>query len=146
MDKGGFLRVGPQSAGAEPGPACYDRGGTEATISDANLVLGRLNPEYFLGGKMKLNSAKAQSAVTVLGRSLGLDPAETAQAILDVVDQNMANAIRLMSVEQGRGPRDFALVSFGGAGPLHTEGITEKSGCVGSLCLFIPACARRLGL
>ncbi len=128
VDKGGFLRVGPQSAGAEPGPACYDQGGMEATVTDANLVLGRLNPEYFLGGKMKLNSTKAKSAVTQLGRRLGMDCAETGQAILDVADENMANAIRLMSVERGLDPRDFALVSFGGAGPLHTEGIAEKIG------------------
>jgi N-methylhydantoinase A len=128
IDKGGFLRVGPQSAGAEPGPACYDQGGTEATVTDANLVLGRLNPDYFLGGKMKLSAAKAQSAVAQLGGKLGLDCASTAQAILDVTDENMANAIRLMSVERGLDPRDFALVSFGGAGPLHTEGIAEKIG------------------
>jgi N-methylhydantoinase A len=128
VDKGGFLRVGPQSAGAEPGPACYDRGGAEATVTDANLVLGRLNPDYFLGGKMKLNGAKARSVVARLGEKLGLDFAATAQAILDVADENMANAIRLMSVERGLDPRDFALVSFGGAGPLHTEGIAEKIG------------------
>ena len=128
VDKGGFLRVGPQSAGADPGPACYDQGGAEATVTDANLVLGRLNPEYFLGGKMKLNSARAAGAVTALGKRLGLDCAATAQAVIDVADENMANAIRLMSVERGLDPRDFALVSFGGAGPLHTEGIAEKMG------------------
>jgi N-methylhydantoinase A len=128
VDKGGFLRVGPQSAGADPGPACYDQGGTGTTVTDANLVLGRLNPEYFLGGKMKLNSAKAVSAVTALGKKLGLDCRATAQAVIDVADENMANAIRLMSVERGLDPRDFALVSFGGAGPMHTEGIAEKMG------------------
>lgn len=128
VDKGGFLRVGPQSAGADPGPACYDQGGTEATVTDANLVLGRLNPDYFLGGKMKLNPSRATNAVTALGKKLGLNCTATAQAVIDVADENMANAIRLMSVERGLDPRDFALVSFGGAGPLHTEGIAEKMG------------------
>jgi len=128
VDKGGFLRVGPQSAGADPGPACYDQEGTEATVTDANLVLGRLNPDYFLGGKMKLNPEKAQSAVSALGERLGLDRAVAAQAIIDVADENMANAIRVISVERGLDPREFALVSFGGAGPLHTGGIAEKIG------------------
>ncbi|MGH9511391.1 MAG: hydantoinase/oxoprolinase family protein [Terriglobales bacterium] len=128
VDKGGFLRVGPQSAGADPGPACYDQGGIEATVTDANLVLGRLNPDYFLGGKMKLNSARAESAVSALGNSLGMGCAATAQAIIDIADENMANAIRVISVERGIDPRDYALVSFGGAGPLHTGGIAEKIG------------------
>ena len=128
VDKGGFLRVGPQSAGADPGPACYDQGGREATVTDANLVLGRLNAEYFLGGRMKLNPARAQSAVSALGEKMGLDRAAAAQAIIDVADENMANAIRVISVERGLDPREFALVSFGGAGPLHTGGIAEKIG------------------
>jgi N-methylhydantoinase A len=128
VDKGGFLRVGPQSAGADPGPACYDQGGTEATVTDANLVLGRLNADYFLGGKMKLNPAKAQSVISSLADKMGLDQAEAAQAIIDVADENMANAIRVISVERGLDPREFALVSFGGAGPLHTGGIAEKIG------------------
>jgi N-methylhydantoinase A len=128
VDKGGFLRVGPQSAGADPGPAAYGQGGTEATVTDANLVLGRLNPDYFLGGKMKLDPAQAERAVSALGSRLGLDLPATAQAIVDVADENMANAIRVISVERGLDPRDFALVSFGGAGPLHTGGIAEKIG------------------
>ncbi len=128
VDKGGFLRVGPQSAGADPGPACYGQGGTEATITDANLVLGRLNPDYFLGGKMKLDPAKAQAVVSALGEKMGMECAAAAQAIIDVADENMANAIRVISVERGLDPREFALVSFGGAGPLHTGGIAEKIG------------------
>jgi N-methylhydantoinase A len=122
------MRVGPESAGADPGPACYDQGGTDATVTDANLVLGRLNAEYFLGGKMKLNPARAERAVSELGKRLGLDRAETAQAIIDVADENMTNAIRVISVERGLDPRDFALVSFGGAGPVHTGSIAEKIG------------------
>jgi len=128
VDKGGFLQVGPESAGADPGPACYDQGGMEATVTDANLVLGRLNPDYFLGGRMKLNPAKAEDSVSTLGKKLRLDCAAAAQAIIDVADENMANAIRVISVERGLDPRDFALVSFGGAGPLHTGGIAEKIG------------------
>ena len=128
VDKGGFLRVGPQSAGADPGPACYGQGGSEATITDANLVLGRLNPDYFLGGKMKLDPAKAHDVVSALGEKMGMECAAAAQAIIDVADENMANAIRVISVERGLDPREFALVSFGGAGPLHTGGIAEKIG------------------
>jgi N-methylhydantoinase A len=128
VDKGGFLRVGPQSAGADPGPACYGRGGTEATVTDANLVLGRLNPDYFLGGKMRLDPKKAHSVVSALGEKMGMECAAAAQAIIDVADENMANAIRVISVERGLDPREFALVSFGGAGPLHTGGIAEKIG------------------
>ena len=128
VNKGGFLRVGPESAGADPGPACYDLGGTDPTVTDANLVLGRLDPDYFLGGKMQLNLSKAQAVVSALGDKLGLDPAAAAQAVIDVADENMANAIRVISVERGLDPREFALVSFGGAGPLHTGGIAEKIG------------------
>ena len=128
VDKGGFLRVGPHSAGADPGPACYGQGGTEATVTDANLVLGRLNADYFLGGKMKLDPAKAQTAISALGAKMNMECAAAAQAIIDVADENMANAIRVISVERGLDPRDFALVSFGGAGPLHTGGIAGKIG------------------
>ena len=128
VDKGGFLRVGPQSAGADPGPACYGQGGTEATVTDANLVLGRLNADYFLGGQMKLDPAKAHAVVSALGEKMGMECAAAAQAIIDVADENMANAIRVISVERGLDPREFALVSFGGAGPLHTGGIAEKIG------------------
>ena len=128
IDKGGFLRVGPQSAGAAPGPVCYDRGGTEVTVTDANLALGRLNPEYFLGGKMKLNPGKAQEGLAELGCKLELSAIEAAQAVIDIANENMANAIRLVSIERGLDPRDFSLVAFGGAGPLHAGGIVEKMG------------------
>ncbi len=128
IDKGGFLRVGPQSAGAAPGPLCYDRGGTQVTVTDADLALGRLNPEYFLGGKMKLNPGKAQEGLAELGRRLELSAVEAAQAVIDMANENMANAIRLVSIERGLDPRDFSLVAFGGAGPLHAGGILEKMG------------------
>jgi len=128
LDKGGFLRVGPQSAGAEPGPVCYDQGGTEVTVTDANLILGRLNPSYFLGGKMALDVDKAHQAMSAFGQQVGLGEAEAAQAILDVANENMANAIRLVSIERGLDVRRFALVAFGGAGPLHACGIAERVG------------------
>jgi N-methylhydantoinase A len=128
MDKGGFLRVGPQSAGAEPGPVCYGQGGTEVTVTDSNLVLGRLNPDYFLGGRMALDAERAHRAVAAFGERLGLGEAEAAQAILDVANENMANAIRLVSIERGLDVRRFALVAFGGAGPLHACGIAKRVG------------------
>jgi N-methylhydantoinase A len=128
IDKGGLLRVGPQSAGAEPGPVCYDTGGEEVTVTDANLVLGRLNPDYFLGGKIALNVVKADEAVAQLGERLGLDRYAAARAVLDIADENMANAIRVLSIDRGLDPREFALVAFGGAGPLHACDIAAKVG------------------
>jgi N-methylhydantoinase A len=125
IDKGGLLRVGPQSAGAEPGPACYGLGGREATVTDANLVLGRLNPEYFLGGRLRLDRAAADGAVSAVGQRLGLDAVGAAQAIVDVANENMVNAIRVLSIDRGLDPRDFALVAFGGAGPLHAAALAK---------------------
>jgi N-methylhydantoinase A len=114
LDVGGALRVGPESAGAEPGPACYGRG-TEPTVTDAQLVLGRLQPEHFLGGRMGLDRERAQAALARLGG----DPVAQAAAILRVANANMERAIRVISVERGYDPRDFTLLAFGGAGPLH---------------------------
>ena len=128
IDKGGFLRVGPQSAGAVPGPLCYGRGGSQVTVTDANLALGRLNPEFFLGGKMKLEAKRAREGLSELGSQLQLSAVEAAQAVIDMANENMANAIRLVSIERGLDPRDFSLVAFGGAGPLHAGGIVEKMG------------------
>ena len=119
VDVGGLLRVGPRSAGADPGPASYGQGGTEPTVTDANVVLGRLDPDYFLGGEMTLDAARAHEAVAGLGQQLGLTPVETARAILETAAENMADAIRLMTVERGIDHRDYALIAFGGAGPLH---------------------------
>src|SRR5437868_9854450 len=97
LDKGGFLHAGPQSAGARPGPAAYGAGGTLPTITDANLLLGRLNPAYFLGGKMPLDPALAREALIPLAEALSREPAETAHAVIETADENMANAIRLIS-------------------------------------------------
>lgn len=128
VDKGGMLNVGPQSAGAAPGPAAYAAGGQDATVTDANLVLGRLDPGYFLGGEMVLDAALAREAVARVAQRLGQTVAQTAAAIVDIADENMTNAIRLATIERGIDPRGFALVAFGGAGPLHAVAIARKLG------------------
>ena len=128
IDKGGMLTVGPESAGARPGPGCYGTGGGDATVTDANLVLGRLNPDFFLGGELQLHPDRAAAVIDPLARSLGLTHAATARAIIDLADENMTNAIRLLTIERGIDPRDFVLVAFGGAGPLHAAGIAAKLG------------------
>ena len=128
IDKGGFLHVGPRSAGAEPGPAAYGHGGSEATVTDANIVLGRLDPDYFLGGAMTLDAQAARDAVARLGEALGMTPERAALAMLRTADENMANAIRLIAVERGLDIRDFALIAFGGAGPLHGRAVAERLG------------------
>jgi N-methylhydantoinase A len=117
VDKGGMLNVGPRSAGALPGPASYGFGGEEATVTDANLVLGRLNAEFFLGGEMKLDPRLARAAVKQIADRIGGGVEEAASAILDIADENMTNAIRLATLDRGIDPRDFTLVAFGGAGP-----------------------------
>lgn len=128
IDKGGLLRAGPQSAGAYPGPACYGRGGTDATVTDANLALGRINPDYFLGGELTLDLGATRAALERLGERLSMSGEETASSIVELVDFNMVNAIRLVSIDRGLDPRDFALVSFGGAGSLHAGSLAEIIG------------------
>jgi len=128
VDPGGFLQVGPQSAGASPGPACYGQGGEEATITDANLTLGRLDPAFFLGGRMSLDPQLALKALANLGGRLGRNEIDTASAMVRVCNENMANAIRILTVEQGTDPRDHALVAFGGAGPTHACEIADALG------------------
>ena len=120
IDPGGALRVGPESAGAAPGPVCYARGGTVPTVTDANVILGRINPEYLLGGRMQVDLEGARRAVQeVIAEPLGLDLITAAAGIIEVINANMIRGIRRVSVERGYDPRDFALVPFGGAGPLH---------------------------
>jgi N-methylhydantoinase A len=128
VDPGGFLQVGPQSAGAVPGPACYGQGGTSATITDADVVLGRLDPAFFLGGKISLDPALAVGVLDALGGRLGLDRVETASAMVRICNENMANAIRIVTVEQGIDPREFALIAFGGAGATHACEIADAIG------------------
>jgi len=127
VDPGGSLRVGPQSAGAEPGPVCYGRGGTEPTVTDAHLVLGRLHPNHVLGGDDALDMAPdtARDAVAELGQAIDLSPEETALGILRVANATMERALRRVSVERGHDPRHYTLVAFGGAGPLHAPALAE---------------------
>src|SRR5918994_1198622 len=125
VDEGGAFRVGPRSAGASPGPACYGQGGVEPTISDAHVVLGRIDPERFLGGRMRLDRGAAVAAVERLAGELGLELLETAEGILTIATSNMARAIRSRTIEKGHDPREFALVAFGGAGPLHAAELAD---------------------
>jgi N-methylhydantoinase A/oxoprolinase/acetone carboxylase beta subunit len=125
VDEGGAFRVGPRSAGASPGPACYGQGGVEPTISDAHVVLGRIDPERFLGGRMRLDRGAAVAAVERLAGELGLGLLETAEGILTIATSNMARAIRSRTIEKGHDPREFALVAFGGAGPLHAAELAD---------------------
>jgi N-methylhydantoinase A len=122
----GGVRVGPQSAGAVPGPACYGRGGTEPTVTDANLFLGRMQPDYFLGGKMRLDVDAAARALRPIAEQVGLDDTAFAEGVLAIVNANMADAMRTITVKQGIDPRDFALVAFGGAGPMHATWLAEE--------------------
>jgi N-methylhydantoinase A len=122
----GGLRVGPESAGADPGPACYGRGGTQATVTDANLVLGRVDPAWFAGGQMTLDVEAARQAVARLADELQLEPVELAEGICDVINAKMAQAIRTLTVEKGIEPREFALVAFGGAGPMHAASLAQE--------------------
>jgi N-methylhydantoinase A len=130
IDRGGMLQVGPRSAGAVPGPVCFGRGGTQPTVTDANAVLARINADQPIGltNIDRLDIAAAREALGNLGAELGLGIEETALAILTIVNQRMAGRTRLLSVEQGHDPREFALVVFGGAGPLHGAAIMREVG------------------
>jgi N-methylhydantoinase A len=123
----GALRVGPQSAGAEPGPAAYGAGGREPTVTDANVVLGHLPPSL-LGGEMKLDIHAARAALQKTASALELSVEDAAQGIIDIVNENMFGALRLVSVQRGHDPRDFALIAFGGAGPLHANALAQLAG------------------
>jgi N-methylhydantoinase A len=122
----GGLRVGPQSAGADPGPACYGRGGTQPTVTDANLFLGRLDPSYFLGGRMTLDHDAAERALSAVAADVGLTTTELAEGMLAIVNARMADAMRTITVRQGIDPREYALVAFGGAGPMHAVWLAEE--------------------
>ena len=126
VDSGGLLKVGPRSAGANPGPVAYDLGNTEPTVTDANVVLQTLNPEYLLGGRMKVKRDLAYKAIAGLAEKLGMDVMATAQGIISVVTANMAKAIRVISVQRGHDPRDYTLVAFGGAGPVHAARLARE--------------------
>jgi len=126
VDSGGMLKVGPRSCGADPGPVCYDKGNDEPAVTDANVVLQTLNPSYLLGGRMKVRQDLAKDAIGRLAKKLGLGAMETAQGIISVVTANMAKAIRVISVQRGHDPRDYTLMAFGGAGPLHAARLARE--------------------
>ncbi len=128
MDKGGMLRVGPQSAGARPGPACYGNGGEDATVTDANLVLGRINPDNLLGGRMRLDASQAYRAVGRLAEAVRMSPEQAAMAIVRIANNNMVGALRATLIERGLDPRDFTLCAFGGAGPVHASELMHEMG------------------
>jgi N-methylhydantoinase A len=145
-DNGGALRVGPQSAGAEPGPACYGRGGGEPTVTDANLLLGRLAADSELAGGIALDVDAARAAIGKLATSLGLDELQTAEGIVRVANQEMVRALRVVTVERGVDPRGFALLPFGGAGPMHAAAIAEELGIERILCPRAGGVLSALGL
>jgi N-methylhydantoinase A len=129
IDRGkATLRVGPRSAGAVPGPICYGRGGTEPTVTDADVVLGIVNPEGFLGGRRRLDRRAAQNGIASLGAELAMSAEETAAGIIDVIDNLMAEKIRRMTVNGGHDPRDFVVFAFGGAGPMHASAFARELG------------------
>ena len=146
IDAAGGLRVGPRSAGAEPGPACYARGGDQATVTDASLVLGYLDPERFAGGLMRLDLPAAERALDGLGRRLGLDVVRTAAGIHRVVNARMADQIRLVTIKRGYDPRQFALVVLGGAGPVHGVVLAEEMGMTDVIVPEAPGVLAALGL
>ncbi|HEU12718.1 MAG TPA: hydantoinase/oxoprolinase family protein, partial [Euryarchaeota archaeon] len=129
VDEGGLLKVGPESAGSFPGPAAYNRGGTEPTVTDANIVLGRINQEYLLGGGMKIYPELSWKAIEEkVAEKLSMDAVEASKGIIRIVNNAMSRAISIVSIERGRDPRDFTMFSFGGAGPLHSCDLAEEIG------------------
>jgi N-methylhydantoinase A/oxoprolinase/acetone carboxylase beta subunit len=146
IDGAGGLRVGPRSAGAEPGPACYARGGDEATVTDASVVLGYLNPARFAGGAMTLDVAAAERAVAAIGRRLGVDTVAAAAGIHRVVNARMADQIRLVTIKRGDDPRQFALVVLGGAGPVHGAALAAEMGMAEVLVPEAPGVLAAFGL
>jgi N-methylhydantoinase A/oxoprolinase/acetone carboxylase beta subunit len=134
VDELGLLKVGPESSGADPGPACYGQGGTEPTVTDADLLLGYLNPDYFLGGRMSLDRAAAERAMGKLAQTLGMDITAAAHGIYQVVNENMISATRVHVAERGADPRQLKLIAFGGAGPVHAHEIARALKMKGYIC------------
>ena len=145
IDSGGSLRVGPESAGSAPGPACYGLGGTRPTVTDANLVLGRYSPEVALGGSLTLDAERARAAVATVAEPLGLEIERAAAGIVRIVNSHMVNAVRTISVERGRDARDFALAAFGGAGPTHAAEVARELEIPIVLVPPFPGCASAFG-
>jgi N-methylhydantoinase A len=146
IDSGGALRVGPRSAGSDPGPACYGRGGAEPTVTDANLVLGRYDPEIPLGARIQLDPERARAAIAeYVAAPLGLSVERAAAGIVRIVNALMAGAVGTISLERGRDVRDFTLVAFGGAGPVHAGAVAAELGIGGILVPACPGCTSALG-
>lgn len=147
VDRAGSLRVGPASAGATPGPVCYQRGGTEPTVTDCNLLLGYLDQKSLIGGELEIDVAAAERAIQEkLATPLGIDARAAATAVIDVVNHSMAEALKIVSVQRGYDPRDFVLAAFGGAGPLHAVALADELGMNEVLCPPIPGAFSALGL
>jgi N-methylhydantoinase A len=147
VDSGGVLRVGPESAGADPGPACYGHGGMRPTVTDANLVLGRLNPKYFLGGEIELDLDAAVEAIErECAAPLGLSTVRAALSIIEIANASMVNAIRLVSVQRGYDPRSFALIAFGGAGPAHANRLAAENDIATTIIPPSPGITSAMGL
>jgi N-methylhydantoinase A len=146
IDEGGAIQVGPQSAGAVPGPACYAQGGTECTVTDANMILGILDPEHFASGRLQLDRARSFAAVQPIADHLGLDPESTAEGIYRIVNANMAAAIRQVTVERGLDPREFTLVAFGGAGGQHAVAVAQEIGIPHVMLPNVPSVFSAFGM
>jgi N-methylhydantoinase A len=146
IDAGGFLRVGPESARAVPGPACYGLGGSRPTVTDANLLLGRLDPDYFLGGRMGLDPGLAEAALHDLAGRAGMSTIDLASSIVEIANENMASAIKMVSLERGHDPRRFTLFGFGGAGPLHAAAVARSLRMPRVLIPMYPGNASALGM
>jgi len=146
VDEIGLLKVGPRSAGSQPGPACYGLGGSEPTVTDADLLLGYLNPEYFAGGTIAIDLGAARASLTRLAEAVRLPVSAVAWGIHDIVDESMASAARVHVAERGRDPRDYALLCTGGAGPVHACHVARKLGISRVICPPSAGVASALGL
>ena len=147
IDSGGALRVGPESSGADPGPVCYGLGGKFPTITDANLILGRLDPNYFANGEIKLNFKEAEHSIyKYCAKPLGISTERAAYGIIEIANNAMVNALRIVSIQRGHDPREFVLVGFGGAGPAHVASLAEQVGIPKVLIPISPGTASALGL
>jgi N-methylhydantoinase A len=147
VDRAGSLRVGPRSAGAEPGPVCYGRGGTEPTVTDCNLLLGYLDKGSLLAGDLPIDLAAAEAAINArLAKPLGVDARTAAAGVIDIVNHAMGEALKIVSVQRGHDPRAFVLAAFGGAGPLHAAALADELGIAQVICPPIPGAFSALGL
>ncbi len=146
LDRLGLLKVGPMSAGADPGPACYGLGGDQPTVTDANVLLGFLNPDYFLGGTMRLDLAAAERAMARIAQPLGLSPIEAAWGIHQLVNENMAAAAKIHIIEKARDPRRYTLLAYGGGGPLHAPGVARILSIPEVICPAAAGVASAVGL